>query len=135
MFPNELHQDAFRARNGEFGWSRAQIPAVVDVLRSHGMGILGGELWWVRDGLTDWEGLIPQWHGPPGVYMWQTKREPGEPSQNFIERGVSDALAAAKRWPMPDDLPLDLSGRILYNLTWISEGEFKKLTARSSQGE
>jgi hypothetical protein len=135
MFPIELERDAFRANNGEFGWTRAQIPGVVDLLRSQGIGILGGELWWVRDGLTDWVGLIPQRHGSPGVYVWETKREAGELWPNFIERGASDALVAVKRWPKPDDLPPDLSGRILYNLTWVSEAEFEKLTTKSSNGE
>ena len=135
MFTTELERDAFRASNGEFGWTRGQIPAVVDILRSHGIGILGGELWWVRDGLQDWAGLIPQRHGAPGVYVWETKRELGEPWANFVERGASDALVAVKRWPMPDDLPPDLPGRVLYNLTWISEAEFKKLTNESSNRE
>jgi hypothetical protein len=45
MFPPELERDAFRADN-EFGWTRAQIPMVVDVLRHKGLAILGRELWW-----------------------------------------------------------------------------------------
>jgi hypothetical protein len=32
MFPPELERDAFRADNGEFGWTRAQIPQVVNTL-------------------------------------------------------------------------------------------------------
>jgi len=42
MFPLELESNAFRAGD-EFGWTREQIPLVVDFLRSHGMGVLGGE--------------------------------------------------------------------------------------------
>jgi len=87
MFPPELQWDAFRASNGEFGWTRAQIPAVVDVLLSHGMGILGGELWWVRYGLTDWRGVIPQRQGLPGVYVWETKREPSETLAKLYRTG------------------------------------------------
>jgi hypothetical protein len=78
-------------------------------------------LWWVRDGSTNREGCIPQRHDPPGVYTWETKRQPAEGWQQFVERSASGARAAAKRWPGPEDLPPDLPGRILYNLTWVSE--------------
>jgi hypothetical protein len=131
MFPPEVERDAFRADNGEFGWTGAQIPMVVDVLLSRGMGILGGELWWVRDGSSDWFDSIPQKHGPPGVYPWETNRRPGEPWPHFVERGAADALAAVERWPAPEDLPPDLPGRILYNLTWVSEVEFTQLSSKA----
>jgi len=133
MFPPDVERDAFRASNGEFGWIRAQIPLVVDILRSNGIGILGGELWWVHDGTTGWVGLIPQRHGSPGVYHWETKRLSEEPWLHFVERGASDALAAVERWPSPGDLPPDLPGRILYNLTWVSDAGFTKLTALKTE--
>jgi hypothetical protein len=129
MFSPELVRDAFQVSNGEFGWTREQIPIVVDVLRSCGMGILGGELWWVGDGATVWS-LIPQRHGPPAVYPWVTDRRPAEPWPDFVERGAKDTLAAVERFPEPGDLPSDLAGRILYNLTWISEAEFEKLVGK-----
>jgi hypothetical protein len=49
MFPPDLERNAFKADDGEFGWNQEQIPGVVDILRSNGMAILGGELWWIRD--------------------------------------------------------------------------------------
>src|SRR5437879_3928841 len=70
MFPPEL-KPAFRAENGEFGWTREQLPLAVDVLRRRSLAILGGELWWVRDGIGVY-GLIPQRQGPPAVYPWET---------------------------------------------------------------
>ncbi len=123
MFPPSLEHDAFRADNGELGWTREQIPMVVKVLCSLRVGILGGELWWVDDGIKDWKGCIPQRHGPPGVYSWETKRRFGESWEDFVERGASDAVAAVERWPGPEDLPHNLPGRILYNLTCVSEFE------------
>ncbi len=93
MFPPELERDAFRDSNGEFGWTRAQIPLVVDVLSAHGLGILGGELWWVRDGSTHWFGIIPQRHGPPGVYPSTTNRRSGETWAD-CKGGATDTLAA-----------------------------------------
>jgi hypothetical protein len=44
MFPPELESRAFRADNGEFGWTREQIPSVVNILHGHCLAILGGEL-------------------------------------------------------------------------------------------
>jgi len=131
MFPPELERDAFRAENGEFGWTRAQIPTVVDVLRSRGMGILGGELWFVR-GVSLWS-AIPQRYGPPAVYPWFTNRRPGELWSDFVERGASDTLAAVERFPDPGDLPPDLGGRILYNLSWVSDVEFENLGNKTDQ--
>jgi hypothetical protein len=127
MFPPELERNAFRAGN-EFGWTRAQIPVVVDVLRSKGLAILGGELWWERDG-SFW-GAIPQRQGPPAVYPWTTNRTPGELWLDFVIRGANDALAAVERFPGPEDLPFDVTGRILYNLTWVSESEFAELATK-----
>ena len=40
----DLESNAYRADNGQFGWSHGQIPLVVDILRSRGLAILGGEL-------------------------------------------------------------------------------------------
>jgi hypothetical protein len=131
MFPPELEKNTFRADNGEFGWTRAQIPSVIEMLSSQAMAILGGELWWVSDaGLC---GSIPQRHGPPGVYTWNTERHSNEPWQQFVERGVSDALAAVERWPEADDLPSDLPGRILYHLTWVSEACYEALSTRANK--
>jgi hypothetical protein len=128
MFPLELEANAFRAGD-EFGWTRAQIPLVINVLRSERLGILGGELWWVND--TGWYGSIPQRQGPPGVYTWVTERQAGEVWRDFVERGAYEALAAVERWPEPHDLPPDLPGRILYNLTWVSEAECATLGQQS----
>jgi hypothetical protein len=123
MFPAEFEESAFRAGNGEFAWSRSQIPAVVAFLRLCNFAILCGELWWVRDGSTQWIGLIPQRDGPPGVYHWETKREPEESWAQFVERSAADTLTAVERWPVPTKLPTDLPGQILYNLTWVAETE------------
>ena len=124
MFPPEL-EPGFRANNGEFGWARERIPLVVDILRRRSLAILGGELWWVFDGGV--RGLVPQRQGPPAIYPWETPRHSGEPWAFFVKRCANDTLAAVARGPAPEDLPHDLEGRILYNLTWVSEAEFENL--------
>ena len=126
MFPIELEQEAFRASNGEFVWTRAQIPQVVAILRSRGMGILGGELWWIYDATGSCHMSVPQREGPAGIYTWATERRLGEAWHHFVERAAADALAAVERWPEPGELPIGLPARILYNLTWVSEADFPR---------
>ena len=120
VFPPDLERDAFRTDNGEYGWTRAQIPQVVNILRSLEMAILGGELWWVKDDSKGWD-LIPQRDGGRAVYTWAGDRLPGESWPDFVERGAADALAHVERWPTDLDLPPKLEGRILCNLCWVSQ--------------
>ena len=131
MFPEDLKNAAFRAVNGEYGWTRAQVAPVVEILRGKQLAILGGELWWVLDGSASWNGVIPQRSGPDAVYTWETKRRRKEPWARFVARCASDTLAAVDDWPAPEDLPADLPGRILYNLTWVDEAEYSQLGSRA----
>jgi len=127
MFSPDLERRALRASNGEFGWSRDDARLVVQVLAQHRQAILGGELWWVPPGAAGWTGLIPQRARPPGVYPWETTRQAEESWDVFIARCAQDSLSAIDRWPGADDLPLDLEGRLLYNLTGVSEIEFQRI--------
>jgi len=131
MLPEELTKDAFRAKNGEFGWRREQVPAVVAVLRERMQAILGGELWWVLDGSPSWSGFIPQREGADTVYHWETERKSNEPWAAFVRRCAEQTIEAAKILPGRDELPPDLAGQILYNLTWVSEVEYGSLRSRS----
>jgi len=127
-FPDDLEKRAFRSGNGELGWTRRDVPAVISILEDRQRAILGGELWWVPEGETRWTGIIPQRVGHPGVYHWDTEREPGEAWLAYVRRCALHSLQAVDALPGSDDLPADLSGRILYNLTWVSEAEFLNLT-------
>jgi len=127
MFPPELERDAYRADNGEFGWTRGQIPQVVEILRAHAMGILGGELWYLNETEGWIKQSVPQREGPSALCCWTTERDEAEPWPDFVERGAADALAAAERWPESTDQPPGLPGQVLYNLTWVSEAEFETL--------
>ena len=131
MLPEELTTDTFRAQNGEFGWRREQVPAVVAALREQMQAVLGGELWWVLDGEDSWSGFIPQREGADSVYHWETERRPNEPWHAFVSRCASTATEAASVLPGADELPPNLPGRILYNLTWVSEVEYATLGSRA----
>jgi hypothetical protein len=122
--PASLTRDAFTAHSGEHGWTRQQIPQVVAHLSKNGLAILGGEVWQVTGNTGSWNGLIPQRAGPPAVFHWETTRDRGDSWPTFVSRCASDTLAAVAKWPVATDLPPDLSGQLLYNLTWVTEAEY-----------
>jgi len=117
MFPPDLEQGTFRLANGEFGWTRDQIPRVVQILVEHNLGILGGELWWIPPGADTFR-LIPQANMGAACYTWETEQKPDEPWPEFVLRSAAESLAAVEKWPVPGDVPANLPGRILYNLSW-----------------
>lgn len=130
MFGADLVGRAFRSGNGEFGWRRADALVAISALAGADRAILGGELWWVPEGATEWTGLIPQRHGPDAVYPWETVRDSGEPWPAYVERCARDSVAMVNRWP-GNELQPGLSGRILYNLTWATESEYETLGHRA----
>jgi hypothetical protein len=131
MLPEDLTKNSFRAKNGEYGWRREQVPAVVAVLHKQMQAVLGGELWWVLDGAESWSGFIPQLEGADTVYHWETERLPNETWTAFVGRCADHAIEAAKILPGKDEVPPDLPGQILYNLTWVSEVEYGTLRSRA----
>ena len=131
MLPEELTKDTFRAKNGEFGWRREQVPAVVDVLRQQMQAVLGGELWWVLDGAHTWNGSIPQAEGVDAVYTWETIRREDEPWRSFVARCARGTLEAVAALPREGEVRPNLPGRILYNLTWVDESEYLELGSRA----
>jgi hypothetical protein len=132
MFPADLETRAYRAGNGEFGWTREEARIAISVLVDQHRAILGGELWWVPEGETQWTGIIPQRDGRPGVHHWETEREAGEGWPAYVHRCGLHSRQAIDGMPSSDDLPTDLSGRILYNLTWVSDDELSALNHRMS---
>jgi hypothetical protein len=131
MFPPELEREAFRTATGELGWTREHISLVVDVIRSHGMGILGGELWWIHGQPPLWDLHIPQLVGPPAIYVWAADRLPSESWLDYVERGAADALDHVEKWPNALELPPGFEGRIMCSLAWVSEEEYSKLRRKA----
>jgi hypothetical protein len=108
---------AFRASNGECGWTREQGLNVIAILRNQLLAILGGELWMVLNGSSNWTGLIPQREGPDAVYAWETKRYPKEDWTTDVNWCAADSRTAVEKWLDSDNLSPNMKGRILYNFT------------------
>ena len=120
MFPPDLLQGAFTLSNGDIGWRRYQVPRVVAVLVDHQRAILGGELWWVPLGADTFE-LVPQSDGTRACYTWETRERPADPWPDFVRRCAGETLAAVEKWPLRGDIPANLQGQVLYQLTWTPD--------------
>jgi hypothetical protein len=129
LFPTDLERRAFRASNGEFGWSRKDVRSAIVILADDNLAILGGELWWVPEGASGWTGLIPQRDGSIAVYSWSTEQRLGEEWTAFVGRCAALSVDSVDSLPGDADLPTDLGGRILYNLTWATEDWYLELQA------
>jgi hypothetical protein len=117
IFPLDLEQASFKLSNGEYGWTREQALRAIAILVEHNKAILGGDLWWIPPGATTFD-LVPQAAGNKASYHWETPEDPGEPWVEFVRRCAVDSLKHVKTWPGPGEIPPDLPGQILYNLTW-----------------
>lgn len=118
---------SFLSPNGEYGWTREQALKMIVILETQSRAILGGELWLVHKGSSTWRGTIPQREGPNAIYTWETMRNLNEDWAAFVNRCAVESKAAVERWPEAETLPTNLSGRILYNLTWVSKEEYSDL--------
>jgi hypothetical protein len=124
VVPTELERTAFQTPDGALGWNRDDARLAISALARQGLAVIGGELWWVPDVDRRWTVLVPRRGGDAAVQTWTTEREDGEDWPAFVGRCAAESTAAVERWPDPDDLPADLAGRILYNLSWVSETEY-----------
>lgn len=125
MLPQELRDRSFESRNGERAWSREDVSAVVDYLSSQDLAVLGGEVWRVHDSCI-FAGFLDA-DGREGIYAWSTSRNPEEPWNEFLRRCAAETISAVAEFPARVQIQPGLPGRILFNLTWVSEGEYEEL--------
>jgi hypothetical protein len=124
VIPKRLESEAFRAPNGEFAWTRNQARELVPILAAHQTAVLGGELWWVAGNPPDLSATIPQAEGPSAVYAWETRRQADERWLQFVDRCAVETLSAIMELPREGELPSNVQGRVLYNLTWATEKDY-----------
>jgi hypothetical protein len=108
---------------------RVYFPSEENALASLAEGVAQDEVF-VAVGARTWTGLIQLRDGSTAVYHWSSDREPGEEWTAFVSRCAEESLAAVDRFPGDIDLPVDLSGLILYNLTWVSQDGYLDLQTR-----
>ncbi len=132
--PPDLEQAAYTDSNGEQAWDRDEALRLIGVLAGQGLAIMSGEVWFLAAGARQWTALVPQRAGRPAAYAWATEREAGEEWTAFVSRCRTEASTSVSRMPGPDDLPDNLSGRILYNLNWVGEAEHDQIERQREPG-
>jgi hypothetical protein len=120
-FPQELTNCAFLAGN-EAAWQPPAAVKVVEWFGSHGYGVLGTELWVIRDGAI--HSLPVGRSGMPEVHGNTVNRSANEPWAAFVDRAASETVAYLRSF-QPSEIVEP--GDVRFNVTWVSEEEFEKL--------
>ena len=115
---------AFRARNGELAWRRADIEGALTSLAADARAILGGEVWLITGG-DSWDGLIPQRDGSaPGIYSWDTApRAAAESWPVYCHRTASESVEAVRAIQVEQETLPELVDRLRFNVTYVAEQE------------
>lgn len=106
LFPLSLQSQGVLLA-GEYAWPRAVVEEVIEFLRRHRVAILGVEVWLQ-------EGEYPRVLGGSEYEV-----APDIDWDSYVDMNSAQALADIGRRTTPEDA--------LFNLTWITEVQAKKL--------
>jgi hypothetical protein len=116
VFTPALLSRAVHASNGEYAFTRDDLPMALAELGAAGYAVLGGEVW-----LAEARGpsLIQGADGSFGVYSWTTESQRrGESWAAYVSRCVGESLKAAAGLTPEADLPVDRRASVRFNLTY-----------------
>jgi hypothetical protein len=120
----------FSPSNGEVAWPLDRASDAAAWIARQGLALLGGEAW-IVDEAGRIMAIIPVTGSSiPAVRGWSVKaRQPDEHWAAFVARCLNDALAALRRESetINEEVPADLRDRLRYNMTFVSEQEYKEL--------
>jgi hypothetical protein len=120
-FPSELRVSAFRADN-EAAWPPVLAVAAVEWFGTHGYGVLGTELWLLKD--VGIQSLPMGLSGMREVHGNTVNRGNQESWSSFVARAAAETRTYLQAFKPTDVLE---QGRLVFNVTWVSEAEFKDL--------
>jgi len=120
-FPSDLRVAAFRTDN-EAAWPPVLAVAAVEWFGSHGYGVLGTELWLLKDGGI--QSLPMGLSGMREVHGNTVNRGNEESWSSFVARAAAETRTYLQAFKPADIVE---QGRLVFNVTWVSEAEFKDL--------
>jgi hypothetical protein len=119
--PSELRVAAFRADN-EAAWPPVLAVAAVEWFGTHGYGVLGTEIWLLKD--VGIQTLGMGLSGMREVHGNTVNRGNQESWSSFVVRAAVETRTYLQAFKPADIVE---QGRLVFNVTWVSEAEFKNL--------
>jgi len=120
-FPHELVDSAF-VSNGETAWRVPGVSAAIEWLGAHEYAVLGTELLLLQGGAI--QSLPIGTSGMGEVHGNTVNREDREAWGGFVSRSVAATLTYLRSF---DSKRILEKGELFFNVTWVSEDEFKQL--------
>jgi hypothetical protein len=123
-FPPELAKAAFTSTH-EAAWRPAVAVAAVAWFSTHGYAVLGTELWLSQD--DGIQSLPIGLSGTREVHGNTVNRGTEEEWSSFVARAGTETRAYLQAFKPSDIVE---RGQLFFNVTWVSEADFKLLRAR-----
>ena len=123
-FPPDLALAAFTANN-EAAWPPAFAADAVNWFRMHDYAVLGTELWLLQD--AGIQSLPIGLSGMREVHGNTVNRGKDEAWSSFVARAGAETRAYLQAFKPSDIVE---QGHLFFNVTWISEADFKLLHLR-----
>jgi hypothetical protein len=125
-FPSELRVAAFRAGD-EVAWPPLLAAAAIEWFGTNGYAVLGTELWLLKDGSI--QSLRLGLSGMREVHGNSVNRGNEEPWSSFVARAGAETRTYLQAFRPTDIVE---QGQLVFNVVWVSEAEFRNLSARST---
>jgi hypothetical protein len=125
-FPSELRVAAFGAGD-EAAWPPMHAAVAVEWFAKHGYAVLGTELWLLKDGAI--QSLPTGLSGMREVHGNTVNRGNEEPWSSFVARAGAETRTYLQAFNVSEIVE---RGQLVFNVVWISEAEFRNLSAHSS---
>jgi hypothetical protein len=123
-FPPELAAAAF-VTNNEAAWPPATAAAAVDWFSAHGYAVLGRELWLLQGPTV--QSLPIGLSGMRKVHGNTVNPESEDTWSSFVARAGAETRAYLLAFKPSEIVE---RGQLFFNVTWISEADFKLLHLR-----
>jgi hypothetical protein len=125
--PDDILSSAFTLPNGEYAWQRSQIFTALQAIADTEQAILGGDVWFIKDGKT--YGVFSD---EQGMRMWDTLPfEADELWSDYCRRTFDESIREIENTRIEDVVDKNSQQYIFYNPTYAQQNDVKLLIPRN----